>query len=54
MLIGPLFMGIGGFIWVCVFSLDFKSITFIAYVVQMGLAVLYFITPFKALFKCLF
>lgn len=52
MLLGPLIMGIGGFIWVCVFTLDFKSLKFIMYMVQMGLGLLYFVTPYKAIFKC--
>jgi hypothetical protein len=52
MLLGPLIMGVGGFIWVCVFTLDFKSLKFIMYMVQMGLGLLYFITPYTAIFKC--
>lgn len=53
MLLGPLLIGLGGFIWVCVFSLDFSSAAFIAYMVQIGIGVIYFILPFRAIFKCL-
>jgi hypothetical protein len=52
MLLGPLFIGVGGLVWVCLFSLDFSSIKFIAYMVEIGLGVLYFITPYRAIFKC--
>lgn len=52
MLLGPLIIGIGGFVWVCIFSLDFSSIKFIAYMAEIGIGLLYFITPYRAIFKC--
>jgi hypothetical protein len=33
MLLGPLIIGFSGFIWVCVFSIDYSSMKFIAYIV---------------------
>lgn len=52
MLLGPLIMAIGGLIWVCVYLMDFTSLKFIAYMVEMGVAVLYFLTPYLTIFKC--
>jgi hypothetical protein len=53
MLLGPLILGFGGFLWVCVFLGDYVSIPFVAYMIQISLGVLYFITPYKSMFKCL-
>jgi hypothetical protein len=52
MLLGPSIMGFGGFIWVCVYTVDFSSLKFLAYMVEIGLGVLYFLTPYRAIFKC--
>lgn len=50
MLLGPLILGIGGFIWVCILRVDISSIAFIAYMTLIGFGGLYFITPFRAIF----
>lgn len=52
--LGPLLLGLFGFIWVCVPRQDYSSIAFIAYMTLIGLGALYFITPFRGIFKCLF
>lgn len=53
-ILGPLILGFFGFIWVCVPLQDYSSIAFIAYMTLIGLGSLYFITPFRSMFKCLF
>lgn len=50
MLFGPLIIGLGGFMWVCILRGDFSSIAFIAYMVLIGFGALYFITPFRSIF----
>lgn len=53
-LLGPLILGFFGFIWVCIPRQDYSSIAFIGYMTLMGLGALYFLTPFRGIFKCLF
>ena len=55
MLLGPLIMWLGHFIWVIRITgeLTFSSTKFIANIVLLGLSVIYFLTPYKSIFRCL-
>ena len=56
MLLGPFFVWLGHFVWIIVITtneLTFSSNKFIANIVLLGLSVIYFLTPYKSIFRCL-